>query len=71
MTCILGDPTTNEGCLSGHYWRGGSCTRCGEQLRCACGRFVTIEGLDEHLESACPLREPSDLRANGAAERDA
>lgn len=58
MSVLLdfGDPTINEGCLSGHYWHGGLCSRCGEQLRCACGRFVTIEGLDKHLADECPIK---------------
>jgi len=51
------DPTTDEGCLSGHYWSGGACTRCGERLRCgACQRFVTIEKISNHIDSECPIK---------------
>lgn len=47
---------TDEGCLSGHYWRGGACSRCYERLRCgACGRFVTIDDLSRHIDQDCPV----------------
>jgi hypothetical protein len=39
----------------GHRWDGGVCVNCGERLRCGmCGCFVTIEGLDRHLNEAHP-----------------
>jgi len=50
----------DEGCLSGCYWDGGVCTRCGARLRCGCGRFVTIEKLEKHLETDCPLLKYAD-----------
>jgi hypothetical protein len=46
---------TDEGCLSGCHWNGGSCSRCGNQLRCMCGRFVTIDALDKHINEQCPV----------------
>jgi hypothetical protein len=40
----------------GHLWRGtGACVRCGEQLRCYCGRYVTEAGIDKHLRESCPV----------------
>lgn len=39
-----------------HLWRGtGACVRCGLQLRCYCGQFVTEENLDKHITTSCPL----------------
>ena len=40
--------------MEGCYWSGGVCTRCGTQLRCYCGQFVTEEKLEQHLDTACP-----------------
>lgn len=40
--------------MEGHLWRGGGvCVRCGEELRCYCGRFIREDQLDAHVES-CP-----------------
>ena len=38
-----------------HHWRGGSCSVCGERLRCGCGRFVRVEQMDAHFDSDCPM----------------
>ncbi len=44
----------NPDCHYGdHFWVGGVCSVCGKRLRCYCGRFVTVEGMDVHLEK-CP-----------------
>lgn len=41
-----------------HLWMGtGACVRCGIQLRCGCGQFVTEEGIDKHLREGCPQTE--------------
>jgi len=57
VTWDFGDPTMDEGCLSGCSWSGGACSRCGARLRCgACGRFVTIESLDKHINQECPIK---------------
>lgn len=43
----------------GHNWgrTGGVCLNCGERLKCgACGRFVTIEALDKHIDNDCPMK---------------
>lgn len=37
-----------------HYWHGGSCSECGKQLRCICGRFIKVDDLDTHMRNACP-----------------
>lgn len=37
-----------------HYWVGGQCSNCYEQLRCYCGRFVKVGDLDRHLRENCP-----------------
>lgn len=50
-----GLPSTAFCYMEGHHWDGGVCRNCGEQLRCQCGRFVTVEKLDEHLTTDCPL----------------
>lgn len=50
--------------MEGHDWQGGgSCVRCGERLRCACGQFVAEDGIDSHLRR-CP-----DLERERARER--
>lgn len=45
-----------------HHWDGGVCSNCGKQLRCSCGQFVTVEGIDKHLRESCPVvaREAQD-----------
>lgn len=48
---------SNPDCHYGdHFWNGGgSCVRCGVQLRCYCGQFVTESGIDKHLRESCPV----------------
>lgn len=50
----------NPECYYGdHQWRGGgACICCGKKLRCYCGRFVTEDGLNKHLEESCPKKWP-------------
>lgn len=49
----------NPDCHYGdHSWRGGGvCVRCGVQLRCYCGQFVTEDGIEKHLRESCPLEK--------------
>lgn len=36
--------------MEGHTWHGsGACVRCGERLRCLCGRYTTEYDLLGHL----------------------
>ena len=49
----------NPDCHYGdHHWgRGGDagvCTRCGKQLRCACGQFIRADGFEAHFPK-CPV----------------
>jgi hypothetical protein len=51
----------DEGCISGHFWHGtGTCSRCGERLRCCCGRFVAEGDIDRHLRDDCPTVRAAD-----------
>ena len=51
--------------MEGHAWgHGGTCHRCGAQLRCLCGRFVRIDGIEAHIDSGCP----SVLTASGETD---
>ena len=59
MSVYLPEDTPREAfCLmEGHEWRGGSrCVRCGERLRCECGRFVTEDALPDHIDRDCPVQ---------------
>ncbi|HEX9995014.1 MAG TPA: hypothetical protein VGB14_18965 [Acidimicrobiales bacterium] len=46
----LGATTYDAVCqMEGHNWRGGgACVNCGARLRCACGQFVTENGIAVH-----------------------
>ena len=48
---------TDADCYFGdHTWLGGgSCVRCGKQLRCYCGQFVREDDIDRHLRESCPV----------------
>lgn len=51
-----------------HEWRGGgACVRCGVQLRCYCGQFVTESGIDKHLRESCLSVSPHGRLGIGAA----
>lgn len=59
----------SEGCMSGHYWHGGSvCSLCGERLRCGCGRFVREDALDAHVRE-CKVLEAQAIE-NETRDRD-
>jgi hypothetical protein len=50
---------TNPDCHYGdHLWMGGgSCVRCGIQLRCYCGCFIREDDIERHLRDSCRLAE--------------
>lgn len=49
-----------------HEWRGGgSCVRCGKQLRCFCGRFVREDALDAHLEACAAVGAAEEEKRDG------
>lgn len=53
--------------MEGHEYRdGGICIRCGNRLRCLCGRFVRSDGFETHaktcsaiedMQNGCPICE--------------
>jgi hypothetical protein len=54
----------NADCHYGdHHWDGGVCSWCGKRLRCQCGCFITVEGIDAHLEKCRAIQAEMRLAA--------